>query len=241
MDQIRRGSWPKTFPALTDEQVAISNDFMQYWHEVLPRRYGVIERFNHGYPVAAAPPQPLCRTLEIGAGLGEHLAYEQLDGQEYTCLELRENMAQEIQRRYPAAKTLVGDCQQRLPVADGHFDRILAIHVLEHLPNLPAAVAEMERLLAATGVLCVVIPCDPGLAYGLARKISAERIFRKRYRQSYDWFIRREHINSPHEIIGQLAQRFQIVHRRFFPLRVPLIDLNLCIGMVLRKRAGTGS
>ena len=113
MDQIRRGSWPKTFPALTDEQVAISNDFMQYWHEVLPRRYGVIERFNHGYPVAAAPPQPLCRTLEIGAGLGEHLAYEQLDGQEYTCLELRENMAQEIQRRYPAAKTLVGDCHHR--------------------------------------------------------------------------------------------------------------------------------
>ena len=98
-----------------------------------------------------------------------------------------------------------------------------------------------RRLLAATGVLCVVIPCDPGLAYGLARKISAERIFRKRYRQSYDWFIRREHINSPHEIIGQLTQHFRIVHRRFFPLRVPLIDLNLCIGMVLRKRAEIGS
>lgn len=231
-----RGVWPKAFPPLTDEQQSISNDFMFHWHEVLPRRYGMIERFNHGYPAAAAPPGPQSRTLEIGAGLGEHLEYEQLEGQDYTCVELRESMAREIQRKYPSVKTLVGDCQQRLDQPDGQYDRILAIHVLEHLPNLPAAVMEIDRLLAADGVVCVVIPCDPGLAYGLARKISAERIFRQRYKQSYDWFIRREHINSPQEIIGQLKRYFEVSDRQFFPLRVPLIDLNLCLGMVLRKR-----
>jgi hypothetical protein len=39
--------WPKTFPPLTAEQTRISNDFVQHWHEVLPRRFGLVDRFNH--------------------------------------------------------------------------------------------------------------------------------------------------------------------------------------------------
>ena len=40
------------------------------------------------------------------------------------------------------------------------MDRVLAIHVLEHLPDLPRAVAEMHRLCnKATGKLYVVLPC----------------------------------------------------------------------------------
>ena len=31
--------------------------------------------------------------------------------------------------------------------ADGFFDRSIAVHVLEHLPNLPAAIREVYRLL----------------------------------------------------------------------------------------------
>src|SRR5690349_20198224 len=46
----RSGKWPKTFPPLTEEQKRISDDFMKAWHEVLPQKYGVIEKFNHGYP-----------------------------------------------------------------------------------------------------------------------------------------------------------------------------------------------
>ena len=50
----------------------------------------------------------------------------------------------------------VADCQQRLPFEDGSFDRALAIHVLEHLPNLPAAVAEIHRLLKPSGRFVVL-------------------------------------------------------------------------------------
>ena len=63
------GKWPKTFPPLTVEQERIRDDFMRHWHEVLPRRYGVVERFSHGYVVDHAPPG-FARTLEVGAGLG---------------------------------------------------------------------------------------------------------------------------------------------------------------------------
>jgi len=30
--------WPKTFSELSPEKKAINDDFVRYWHEVLPRR-----------------------------------------------------------------------------------------------------------------------------------------------------------------------------------------------------------
>lgn len=231
--------WPKVLPPLSDEQRRISDDFMKHWHEVLPRRYGILDDFNHGYAVEHAPEE-FITTLEIGAGLGEHLAYEKLSEeqeQNYVALELRENMAARLRERFPTIQARVGDCQGRLDFPDGSFDRVLAVHVLEHLPDLPAAVREMHRLChPERGIFSVVIPCEGGLAYTLARRLSAQRIFEKRYRQPYDWFIRREHLNVPAEILRELEPFFEIVHRSFFPLRVPLVFCNLCIGLTLRPK-----
>jgi SAM-dependent methyltransferase len=238
-DQATVSKWPKTFPPLTAEQKRISDDFMKYWHEVLPRKFGVIEKFNHGYPVRHAPAN-FKRTLEIGAGLGEHVVFEKLTPEQeanYHAVELRQNMTDALQERFPRIKAVTSDCQQRLDFPDGYFDRILAVHVLEHLPNLPAAVREMHRLCdRQTGVFTVVIPCEGSLAYTLARRISAQRIFEKRYKQSYKWFIEREHINRPHEILEELSPYFTIEQRSFFPLPLPLVATNLVIGLTLRPR-----
>jgi SAM-dependent methyltransferase len=231
--------WPKQFPPLTAEQERISNDFMRYWHEVLPNRYGIVDEFNHRYAVRNAPPG-FRRTLEIGAGIGEHLKYERLTAEqeaEYVALDIRENMVAKIRESFPRIRAIVGDCQQRLDFPDGHFDRVLAIHVLEHLPNLPAAVRELHRLCdRARGVLSMVIPCEGSLAYTLARRISAQRIFEKRYRQPYRWFIEREHINRPFEIFEELAPYFEIDRSTFFPIPLKLEFCNLCIGATFHPR-----
>ncbi|MHB1947164.1 MAG: class I SAM-dependent methyltransferase [Gammaproteobacteria bacterium] len=233
--------WPKTFSPLTTEQQAINHDFVKHWHEVLASRarYGMIEKFNHGYVVNHAPKEFLT-TLEIGAGLGEHLDYEKLTPIQkgnYVALELRENMAEQIKARHPEIITHIGDCQSQIAFPDNHFDRILAIHVLEHLPNLPAAIKEMYRLCNKhDGCFSIVIPCEGGLAYTLARRISAQRIFEKRYKQSYSWFIEREHVNRPNEIFEELKPYFDITHQRYFPLILPFVNCNLCIGLTLRPR-----
>ncbi len=235
--RIGRFHWPKQVPPLDAEQQRISDDFMRHWHEVLPARYGLVERFNHTYPTRTLPPLDRFKSLELGAGIGGHIRFEDLSRQEYHCIELRQNMAEGIQRLYPAVQTTVGDCQRRMAYEDASFDRVIAIHVLEHLPDLPSALNEVQRVLRPGGIFSVVLPCDPGFAYEVARKISAERIFRKRYKLPYRWLIRREHINSPVEIVSQLRERFDECDRVYFPLRVPVANLNLCIGITLRRRA----
>jgi SAM-dependent methyltransferase len=228
-------TWPKKLPTLTAEQARIREDFMKHWHEVLPQRYSAIESFNHRYPLRDLNGSATGnrRTLEIGAGLGEHLAYEQLNGVDYYALELREEMAERIRERFPNVKTIVGDIQQALDFPQHHFDRVVAIHVLEHLPDLPSALKEIHRLLSPKGRFDVVIPCEGGAAYTLARRISAQRIFEKRYKMSYDWFIKSEHINVPHEILRELKRYFRIDNSRHFPLMIPSVTMNLVIGLRL--------
>jgi len=235
--------WPKLFPPLNPEQEVISDDFMKYWHEVLPRRYGVVDRFNHTYAVNTAPVTFL-RTLEIGAGNGEHLKYEKLSAEQkanYFAVDIRENMVAGLRAQFPEINAIVGDCQGVMDFEDAYFDRILAIHVLEHLPNLPAAVREMHRVCDKTrGVLSIVIPCEGSLAYSIARKISAQRVFEARYKQSYRWLIEREHINLPHEIFEELDPYFSQTSSSYFPIPVPIEFCNLCIGMTFAPKRLSG-
>jgi len=238
---VTADKWPKVLPPLTSEQKLVYDDFVKRWHEILPQRYGVVERFNHSFPVRYSRPG-FRATLEIGAGLGEHLDHERLTpAQEaaYYALELRPAMAERIRERHPRVQAIVGDCQQRLDFPDGHFDRYIAVHVLEHLPDLPACVREAWRLLdRERGQFLAVIPCEGGLAYSLARRISAQRIFERTYGMPYAPFIAREHINRPAEILAELARHFTLRRKRFFPLPfAPITPANLCIGLELAPRA----
>lgn len=230
--------WPKSMPVLSPEQEAIREDFMHHWHEVLPRSYGLLERFNHGFPASARVERPgaTVRTLEVGAGFGAHLAFEDLSRQEYTVLELRASMAERITERYPRVKVLVGDAQQRIPAESGYFDRVVVVHVLEHLPDLPAALLEIRRVLRPDGLFSAVLPCEGGAAYEFARRLSSKRIFEKRYRTSYDWCIRSEHVNNCWEIIEEVDRVFEIRQRRFWPMRLPLVHANLVVGVTCVPR-----
>ncbi len=235
-------AWPKILPPLNPEQQKRSDAFMKLWHEELAARprYGLLEQFNHQFPIRHSPPG-FKTTLEIGAGLGEHLVYEKLTPAQaagYYCNEYRENMAAEIRRRFPKVQTVVGDCQQRMDFADGTFDRILAIHVLEHLPDLPACLRELHRLVnKETGLLLIVIPTEGSPAYGLARRLSAQRVWYRHFTAPYVEFYGREHINLVPEILQELHPWFTIERRACFPLPfLPFVFCNLCLAYDLKPR-----
>ncbi len=237
-DSAQPSLWPKKVPDLTAEQERIKDDFMAYWLSVLPQRYGAIEVFNQHYSmrnvdsmIEALGPDERLRTLEIGCGLGEHIALEPLERQEYHALDLRQNLVDHVLDRFPGILAHCADAQDGIPLPGQSLDRVQAIHVLEHLSNLPAVLSEVHRVLRPGGRFSVVIPCEGGLAYGLARRVSAKALFEKRYKQSYKWLIESEHINTPSDIIPELDFKFRREHREFWPLRVPIVTCNLVIGM----------
>ncbi|MGP1396353.1 MAG: class I SAM-dependent methyltransferase [Inquilinaceae bacterium] len=51
-----------------------------------------------------------------------------------------------------------------LPFADGAFDVVLTSHVLEHIPDDKAAMAELARILRPGGEAIVMVPFDPRVA-----------------------------------------------------------------------------
>jgi SAM-dependent methyltransferase len=230
--------WPKIPPVLSGEQLAAREKFMGLWLQELPKKYGINERFNHVGGFKHSVP-PGCRTLEIGAGLGAHIEYEDLSNQVYTANEMRPELAERIQVRFPQVQVLVGDVQKGLPAPDGSFDRVLAVHVLEHLPDLPKALDEIDRLMAPESFFQVVIPCEGSLAYSLAREISAKRLFEKNFKMPYGPIIAAEHVNLAVEIESELAKRFDRTWRHFFPLPfLPFEHCNLAIASCWNKRSG---
>jgi ubiquinone/menaquinone biosynthesis C-methylase UbiE len=222
---------------LSREEEDARNQFMKLWHEVLPKRFAAIERFNQSFPVRSKMKKGE-RILEIGAGLGEHIQHEPRDWLQYVCVELRPEMASGIRARFPDVEVVIRDCQEELPFEDGYFDRVLAIHVLEHLTNLPAAIRQIHRVLKISGRLGVCIPCEGGLAYRLARIVSAKRLFKKHFpRMNYEKVVvANEHLNVPGEIVDQLLEYFSIDREVYFPLALPLININLCIGLSLSPK-----
>jgi SAM-dependent methyltransferase len=232
--------WPKQRPQLTAAQRAAMEDWYQvFLGEVLPGKYGWVDRFNHRYALRSAVAD--ARTLEIGPGNGSHLDFEDLSSQrEYVALEMRESLSRDIVGEYPNLRVVVGDCQAPLEFPDDWFDRVLAIHVLEHLDNLPAALDEIARVLKPSGRFSVVIPAEGGLGYSLGRRVTVQRRFERRYHMPYEWMIRYDHVNVAREVMAELSRLFVVEHRQFFPLAVPSVDLNLVIGLTLRLREVSG-
>ena len=74
------------------------------------------------------------------------------------------------------------------------------------------------------------------LGYALGRRLTSQRLFEKRYGSSYDWYIKSEHFNVPAEITAELDKRFERRHAHWYPLRVPSVHLNLCVGFTYVRR-----
>ena len=222
--------WPKIRPELSPDQEAVFADWnREFSGSIKSSRFSRVSTFDHTFPLASYGAGQ--RTLEIGAGSGTHLAWER-EGQ-YVALERSAEVAKLIPQR-DGLEIITGDCEKSLPYEDDTFDRVLAIHVLEHLYNLPGALREVRRVLKPSGLFSVVIPCEGGLTYSLGRTFTSKRIFERRYGTSYEWLIRYDHCNTAREVLAEVAELFTISSWRYWPLRIPSIDLNISLGLECR-------
>jgi SAM-dependent methyltransferase len=101
-------------------------------------------------------PRPEDRVLDIGCGRGFLTRRVQRFAPATTGIDLN---------RQAVANAVTGGLRvmdaRRLAFADASFDKIYSFHVIEHIPDLARAFAEMDRVLAPGGRILLVYPAEP--------------------------------------------------------------------------------
>jgi SAM-dependent methyltransferase len=63
-----------------------------------------------------------------------------------------------VDRHVYSAVDLIANLEQPLPLAQGSVDQVFAVHVLEHVSDLPGLLTEIHGILRPGGVLHVMVP-----------------------------------------------------------------------------------
>ncbi|MFN7210097.1 MAG: class I SAM-dependent methyltransferase [Aggregatilineales bacterium] len=97
------------------------------------------------------------KLLELGCGLGHLLGLLQDD---FACIgiDLADYSIQQTKRNAPRAQAFVQSADDLSPFETGAFSAVVALHLLEHLPDPQHTIAEVRRLLQPRGVFLFATP-----------------------------------------------------------------------------------
>lgn len=172
--------------------------------------------------------------LEVGAGTGEHLQFVKHSFDSYTVSDIDQRalvVAQsKAEKAGHAGLSFVAQSAAQLAQADASIDRLIAAHVLEHLERPHEAIKIWRNALLPGGVLSVLLPTDPGLAWRLGRCLGPRRQAKKNG-LAYDYIMAREHINACYHLLGLLGHYFPKSRTAWWPFGVPSTDLNLFVAI----------
>lgn len=171
------------------------------------------------------------KVLEISAGTGEHLSFVRHGFDQYVLTDLDAKALEVANRklngRYGNKLLLEKQSGEGLSYADNSFDRLIATHVLEHIFQPHFVLKEWSRVIKNGGILSILIPTDPGVAWRLGRHLGpGENTIAQGI--AYDYMMAREHVNSCNNLTALIRHYFPDRTEAWWPFPIPSIDLNLC-------------
>lgn len=177
--------------------------------------------------------------LEVGSGTGEHLQFVKHGFETYCMLDRNPAMIKLSQQKYQGDKRNIqyklGEVES-LPVADESVDRLIATHVLEHVYRPHVVLREWNRVLRPGGLMSILIPTDPGIAWRIGRAFGTRPAVLKRG-LPYDYFMALEHVNPVNNLVALLEYYFPDGASCWWPFRVASMDLNFFYAFHGRKPA----
>jgi ubiquinone/menaquinone biosynthesis C-methylase UbiE len=102
-------------------------------------------------------PSPNSRILEVGCGGGAFLAFLEDKGHRATGVDVLDE-AIEAARKVARKSDIKYSDAVELPFPDGAFDCLASQHLVEHLDDLPKALAEWRRVLDGGGMMAICTP-----------------------------------------------------------------------------------
>lgn len=183
------------------------------------------------------------KVLEIGAGTGEHIGFVRHGFDQYVLSDLDAKTLEVAERKLSSkfGNKVLYETQsgEGLSYDDNSFDRLIATHVLEHIYQPHIALKEWERVLKHNGLLSILIPTDPGIAWRLGRHLGPRK---NAVAQgiAYDYVMAREHVNSCNNLVALIRHYFPVRTELWWPFPIASIDLNLfyvCHAVINKEEA----
>lgn len=196
---------------------------------------GYVLDTSHKLPERALGPEvSLPRVLEVGAGTGWHPQYVRHRYDRYVLTDGDAGKVASMAAKFADDPRMIAQCAEagRLDFPDKSFDRLIASHVLEHVYRPHEVLREWARVLAPGGILTLILPCDPGVAWRLGRALGP----RRRGGPLYDYKMALEHVNPIHNLLALIDYYFEDRRDFWWPLGFPSWDLNLIYATNIRMR-----
>jgi phosphatidylethanolamine/phosphatidyl-N-methylethanolamine N-methyltransferase len=178
--------------------------------------------------------------LEIGSNNGEHLPFVKHKFDTYYATDLK--ISTELikkQEIFSGLKAQVADVQN-LPFETETFDRVLATCVFHHLADPSKAFRECLRVTKQGGIITIIIPNDPGIAYRAARRMTTVRNAQKRgLRAEVDLLHALEHLNHFLSLISISKSVFENQRMKIqsFPMSGLSHHFNLISKLTIQKNS----
>lgn len=168
------------------------------------------------------------KVLEVGCGTGEHLKFVKHQFNEYHLVDENEGLLTICQKKNLSNKKLFykkGDASN-LDYEDNFFDRVIAVHVLEHIHRPEEVIREWKRVIKNRGLLSILIPTDPGIMWRIGKCIGP----RARINQlgiPYDYIMALQHVNSCTNLVAIMRHDLPNGDESWWPTKIPSTDINL--------------
>jgi ubiquinone/menaquinone biosynthesis C-methylase UbiE len=168
------------------------------------------------------------KVVDIGSGVGYHLEHVKHKYGSYTLADTNEKVIKKLNgMEFPKNISICKLEEGPLPFQDNEFDRLVSLHVLEHIHHPEIALSEWSRVVKNNGIISILLPCDPGAPWRFGRYVSSRRRAEKTGMVEYDLFIALEHVNSINNLIAMIRYFFETREEKFWPFNIKTTDINL--------------
>jgi ubiquinone/menaquinone biosynthesis C-methylase UbiE len=129
--------------------------YERYWQhpEPEPERGQLVEQRMSMLRVALTNLWPGAKVLDTGCGSGVFTAFLSELGFDAVGIDISGTAIGFARQRYPSIRFEVASLEEGLPFKNEEFDAVWCTEVLEHLFDVKAALAEINRVLRSSGKL----------------------------------------------------------------------------------------